>query len=73
MADFYANEKNDVYIFLKENNLELYWTEFDRQGYDDMNQLLNMTELLYDSRVQNRICEENCVRLCNFFVQCMIY
>ena len=43
MADFYANEKNDVYIFSKENNLEQYWTEFDRQGYDDMNQLLTMT------------------------------
>lgn len=43
MADYNANERNDVYIFLKENRLEQYWNEFDRQGYDDMNHLLTMT------------------------------
>lgn len=43
MADFNANERNDVYIFLNENSLEQYWNEFDRQGYNDMNHLLTMT------------------------------
>ncbi|CAB4016594.1 uncharacterized protein LOC110249849 [Paramuricea clavata] len=35
---------NDVYLFLKENNfLQLYWSSFDREDYDDMKQLLEMT------------------------------
>lgn len=47
MVDVYGNERNlernDVYMFLKENKLEQYWAEFERQGYDDMKQLLTMT------------------------------
>ena len=34
---------NDVYLFLKENNFLQYWSSFDREGYDDMKQLLEMT------------------------------
>lgn len=34
---------NDVYLFLKENNFLQYWSSFDREGYNDMKQLLDMT------------------------------
>ena len=34
---------NDVYLFLKENNFLQYWSSFDREGYNDMKQLLEMT------------------------------
>lgn len=34
---------NDVYLFLKENNFLQYWSSFDREGYDGMKQLLDMT------------------------------
>ena len=34
---------NDVYLFLKDNSLLQYWPDFDREGYDNMNQLLEMT------------------------------
>ena len=43
MASNSNENTNDVYIFLKENNLTEYWSSFDYNGYDDLKQLQEMT------------------------------
>ena len=34
---------NEVYLFLKENGFEQYWSSFDSNGYDNIQQLTEMS------------------------------
>eukprot|EP00794_Sanderia_malayensis_P001531 gene1531-1694_t len=34
---------NECYIFLKKHGMVQYWSQFDQNGYDDLNQLMSMT------------------------------
>ena len=39
----YSNSLNEVYIYLKENGFEQYWSNFDSNGYDNIEQLTKMS------------------------------
>lgn len=41
--DVCSNYLNEVYIYLKENGFEQYWSSFDSNGYDNIEQLTKMS------------------------------
>ncbi len=41
-SDMIEFEKNSVFLLLKQNNFTNYWSSFDSNGYDDLNQLQQM-------------------------------